>query len=121
MAATTLKELNEGKHPEGHKRSSKWNKVRKEHLKNNPTCALCGGTKKLNVHHIRPFHVHPELELEPSNLITLCEDKGEGIYCHLFFGHLGNYKSINVTVVEDIKIWREKLAGRPKDAKYIEK
>jgi hypothetical protein len=120
MAVTKLKDLNEGKHPAGHKRSSGWGKARKEHLKNNPECALCGGTKKLNVHHIKPFHVHPELELEPSNLITLCEDKGDGVYCHLFFGHLGNYKSINVTLVEDIAVWREKLKNRPKDAKELE-
>jgi len=115
MATTKLSELNEGKKPEGHKRSSRWGKTRKAHLKENPTCALCGGTKKLEVHHIQPFHTHPELELEASNLITLCEDKGDGVYCHLFFGHLGSYKCVNPTIREDILIWREKLASRNKD------
>ena len=113
-STTTLKELNEGKEPEGHKRSSKWATTRKHHLEKNGECALCGGTKKLNVHHVKPFHLHPELELEPSNLITLCEDKGDGVYCHLFFGHLGNFKSINENLLEDVAIWRERLKNRPK-------
>lgn len=119
--ATTLQEMNHGKEPEGHKRSSKWASVRRRHLKTNPECALCGGTAKLNVHHIKPFHVYPELELEPTNLITLCEDKGGGVYCHLFFGHLGDYKSINVDILEDIKHWKEKLASKPKNASLLEK
>jgi 5-methylcytosine-specific restriction protein A len=111
-AVTTLKELQEGKEPL-HKRSSHWPTVRKNHVKNNPTCALCEGTKKLEVHHIKPFHLHPELELDPDNLITLCEDKGNGVYCHLFFGHLGNYKSLNENVREDVELWRNKLKNRP--------
>jgi len=119
-ASTTVKEMNEGKHPEGSKRSSHWSTTRKHHIEKHAECALCGGTKKLNVHHIKPFHVHPELELEPSNLITLCEDKGNGVYCHLFFGHLGNYKSINPNVVEDVLLWKEKLSNKPKDAKDLE-
>jgi hypothetical protein len=68
---------------------------------------------KLDVHHIRPFHLHPDLELEPSNLITLCEaDKG-GVNCHLFIGHLGNFKSFNVDVKADASYWREKFQTRP--------
>ena len=117
---TTLKELNEGKEPELHKRSAHWPSVRKNHLKSNPTCALCEGTRKLEVHHIKPFHTHPEFELDPDNLITLCEDKGHGVYCHLFFGHLGNYKSINTNVLEDIKVWKERLKNRPHDAKDLQ-
>ena len=109
---TTEKELLEGKeHPE-HKRSTKWASVRKTHIKANPECALCGGTRKLEVHHVKPFHTHPELELAPENLITLCEDKGHGVYCHLFFGHLGNYKGINENLKEDILVWKDRLRNR---------
>ena len=57
----------------GSKRSSKWPKVRKDYLKLNPECAACGGKTSLNVHHILPYHIRPDLELEPSNLLTLCE------------------------------------------------
>ena len=35
------------------------------------TCARCGGTNALVVHHIKPVHVDPTLELAPDNLITL--------------------------------------------------
>jgi hypothetical protein len=118
---TSVKEMNQGKEPEDSKRSPHWSTTRKHHLEKNGECALCGNTKKLNVHHIKPFHVHPELELEPSNLITLCEDRSNGVYCHLFFGHLGNYKSINPNVLEDVVIWKEKLANKPKDAAELEK
>ena len=109
---TAEKELLAGKNPEGHQRSTKWAGVRKNHIKSNPSCALCGGTRKLEVHHIKPFHVHPELELDPANLITLCEDKGHGVYCHLFFGHLGNFHSINENLLADIAVWKERLQNR---------
>ena len=74
------------------KRNRMWRYVRKEHLKRNPACAMCGGTKKLQVHHISPVHISPNLELEYSNLITLCRAKKFGIDCHLFIGHRGDFK-----------------------------
>ena len=91
------------------KRSPLWAKVRAEHLVRNPFCAVCGGTKNLDTHHILPFHEFPELELDTYNLITLCESKNLGVTCHLFFGHLGNYRKINKMVVIDAIQWREKL------------
>ena len=99
-------------HPEklqGKKRSPKWSKVRKAHLLNNPLCAVCGKKTKLEVHHIKPFHLHPELELESTNLITLCESGKGGVVCHLHFGHLGNYKKINKAVIKDSTTWNKKL------------
>jgi len=81
-------------------RSPHWETIRKNHLKLEPECAACGITKHLQVHHKQPFHLHPELELEQSNLITLCEQKGdEG--CHLKLGHLGNWKSFNPNIEAD--------------------
>src|SRR5271166_1802855 len=53
-------------------RSPKWPAVRAAHLAIEPACAFCGHTKDLQVHHILEFRVRPDLELEPSNLITLC-------------------------------------------------
>ena len=99
--------------PKGAKRSDKWPTLRKHFLQTNKTCAMCGGTKHLEVHHVRPFHTHPELELDPKNLIVLCENKKDGVNCHLLFGHLGNFKSINATVVSDAKSWCEKIKERP--------
>lgn len=89
-------------------RSSVWVKVRKEHIKNNPTCAACGRNKKIEVHHIKPFHLYPELELDPDNLISLCDDP-----CHFIFGHLMNYRSWNINVVDDCKKYHEKIQNRP--------
>jgi hypothetical protein len=113
MASTRLShtlDVERGKIPkDGPQRSPKWAATRKEHLKNNPKCVICEGTQQLNVHHIKPFHLHPELELEPTNLVTLCECASYGIICHLFVGHLGSYKNINPNSVEDAKIWNAKL------------
>jgi hypothetical protein len=77
-------------------RSSQWAKIRKEHLELEPTCQWCNSKEDLEVHHIIPFHEcikkgHPELELDHSNLITLCEK--EGNRCHLIQGHNGNFRT----------------------------
>lgn len=106
-----IKDRLQGKVPAGAKRSSKWPKVRAEHLEKNPNCAVCGSSKNLDVHHCTPFHKAPSKELAPSNLITLCE--GNGVNCHITFGHLGNFRSFNVNVKEDAKIWNQKLKKRP--------
>lgn len=93
----------------GSRRSSEWGRTRKEYLKIHPYCKVCGSTKKLRVHHLKPFHLFPELELIWSNLITLCGRKKYGINCHLFMGHLGNFRKINETCGEDADYWSEKL------------
>ena len=55
----------------GAKRSPYSKAVEKIHLKKHPLCEICG--KRTNqVHRIRPFHLYPDDELEPTNLITLC-------------------------------------------------
>ena len=103
----------QGKHPFSAHRSPEWPRVRAKHLKTNPTCAVCGGTANIEVHHIEPFHLHPERELDPTNLITLCESGHEGVNCHLHYGHLGDFHSYNVNVVEDAGVWKKKIASRP--------
>jgi 5-methylcytosine-specific restriction protein A len=103
----------QGKHPLDAKRSGRWPAVRKRHLESSPCCAVCGGTEKLEVHHIVPFHLHPDLELSPGNLVTLCEANKGGVNCHLHYGHLGNYKSFNADVCSDAMQWAFKIANRP--------
>ena len=90
-----------GKVPLLSKRSNKWPAVRKAYLVDHGTCAACGSVNKLEVHHIKPFHLHPELELDPTNFISLCESGDHGINCHLQVGHLGNFKNENPNVVRD--------------------
>jgi 5-methylcytosine-specific restriction protein A len=80
-------------------RSVRWPAVRRAHLKAHPTCAACGGRARLNVHHLRPFHLYPELELDPENLLTLCEGGVAATNCHLLFGHGGNWSRYNPTCV----------------------
>jgi hypothetical protein len=80
----------------GTKRSDKWETVEKHFREANPTCACCGTDKSLNVHHCKPFHLFPELELEPSNLITLCMNQGK--WCHLYIGHCGSFSKWNKNV-----------------------
>lgn len=95
----------------GSPRSGMWRKVREEHLRNNPECAVCGRRKNLVPHHVVPVHVDPSLELEPHNLITLCE--GPSFNCHLFFGHLRDWSSFNPEVRKDAEAWRRRLESKP--------
>jgi hypothetical protein len=110
---THLIDAAQGKHPLTARRSGSWPRVRAEHLKAHPACAVCGGTDKLEVHHKRPFHLQPELELDSANLITLCEANKDGVNCHLFVGHLGCFKAFNPAVDDDAAAWEQKLKARP--------
>jgi hypothetical protein len=77
-------------------RSPQWPRVEKEHLAKHPTCAACGGSKRPQVHHEKPFHTDPSLELDPNNLITLCMGKFE---CHIRIGHGDSFEYYNPHVV----------------------
>lgn len=94
------------------KRSSLWPSVRKEHLRIHGACAVCGGKQKLNVHHILPFHLDREKELDAENLITLCEGNST-INCHLRFGHWGNFaKKYNPDIREDATKWSKRFSAK---------
>jgi len=75
-------------------RSPRWAGVRAEYIKMNPNCFACSSRDKLEVHHIKPFHSNPELELSQDNLVTLCR------YCHLVLGHLKYFELENPLVIE---------------------
>lgn len=79
------------------KRSSHWPKVEHEHVKLHPACAGCGFTH-VEVHHVKPFHLFPELELDETNLITLCRS---GNNCHLLIGHGDDFNYYNLAIRED--------------------
>lgn len=89
-------------------RSPSWSAVRKKHIEKQPCCQACGSCKRPEVHHIIPVHVDPSKELDPNNLITLCDK-----YCHFIFGHLMNYKSWNDNVVEDSRVYYKKVINKP--------
>lgn len=94
-------------------RSGSWPTDRKHHLEIEPVCQVCGGKEKLEVHHIRPFHLFPRLERDPKNWITLCESGANGINCHLWAGHRGNFKSYNIHVREDVVEMKKYIQSRP--------
>jgi len=89
-------------------RSPKWSTVRKKHLEQNPICIACGKKKQLEVHHKKPVHIHPELELDPLNLVTLCSSP-----CHIIFGHLMDWKSWNISVEMDATVYYNKVKNKP--------
>ena len=78
-------------------RSPQWGRVRAEHLERFPSCAACGTAKDLDVHHVQCFSRHPQLELDPDNLITLCSWRN----CHVRIGHSFLWSATNPHVVED--------------------
>jgi 5-methylcytosine-specific restriction protein A len=95
-------------------RSNHWHTVRKHYLEKFPTCAACGGTEMVEVHHCVPFHTHPELELDESNFITLCQ--APGLSHHFVIGHCGtSWADWNPHVREDaalmLKRKRERVRG----------
>ena len=89
-------------------RSSKWPRVRREHLAREPRCQWCGAKSKLEIHHVKSFHLFPELELNPENLITLCECH---VDCHLKHGHLGNWRINNELIKEQCQQRKKDLSG----------
>lgn len=106
-----LLDVIKSKAPMRARRSSKWTEFRANFLRMNPTCAVCGGTEKLEVHHIIPFHEAPARELDALNVIVLCESWKGGLCCHLAVGHGGNYRKINPNVRRDAEYLAGMLKG----------
>jgi 5-methylcytosine-specific restriction enzyme A len=95
----------------GSLRNPQWFKVREDFLKLHPQCEVCGGKEYLQVHHIKPFHLFPDKELDFDNLLTLCESPNKN--CHFQFGHLYSWRSWNEQVSKDVSVWRNKIHARP--------
>lgn len=88
------------------KRSKKWRTFRKGYLKGNPECFACGRNHwlfRITAHHIIPYYIKPELELDQTNLIPLCRR------CHLLFGHLNSWDRVNLGASADISNFRDKI------------
>jgi hypothetical protein len=81
-------------------RTPYWRQCRKDFLERYPTCAACGGKAHLGAHHIEPFEFSPSLEIDWTNLITLCMGHLE---CQLHIGCGGDYLFYNPHVVKDAK------------------
>lgn len=88
-------------------RSPAWPALARKWVTAHPTCAACGTARRLEVHHLRPVHVAPELELSEQNLLALCREH------HLLIGHLGAWISWNSSAVADAAWWLQKVRARP--------
>lgn len=66
-------------------------KAKKLYVKQNPECAVCGCKDHLEVHHVEPVHIKPQLAADPYNFITLCDKGNSG--CHFVFGHFRNFRT----------------------------
>lgn len=85
------------------KRSPHWGAVRDQVVKEVGQCAACGTKKRLEAHHVIPFDLAPEKELDRFNLIVLCRDD------HFTFGHFKSWTRWNPNVRHDAAIYRNGL------------
>lgn len=100
---SVLREKNKDKH-----RHPLWPAARKLHLQQNPSCAVCGTSNYLQVHHVVPFNEDPTLELEPTNLMTLCAFN----LCHLEIGHGDNFKFFNPRLIPLLEVFKEGIINK---------
>lgn len=82
----------------GMRRSPRWRTFERRLIEAHPYCAVCGTDKDLVGHHIQPFHLFPALELDPSNILIVCESRGKRS-CHFAFGHYWDWSKYNPDVV----------------------
>jgi len=99
----TLLDRVQGKAPAGARRAGGWSAFRRQFMQMRPICEVCGRKRGLEAHHVIPFHVAPDLELEIHNLVALCRR------CHLLIGHLGGWSRVNLDVLADVTALRFKI------------
>lgn len=87
-------------------RSPEWSRERAAFIRDNPRCCITGDTKDVDVHHVKPFHLYPELELVRSNLRTIRRD------LHLLIGHSGDWSAFNENFDEDVALMRRRRNER---------
>jgi len=82
-----------------------WRRARNLYISTHGECEMCGITKKLEVHHVVPYHISVSLRYDQSNLITLCRE------CHFRFGHGRNWHKSNPDVRNLCKLSQESLTN----------
>ena len=83
----------------GEPRSPAWAKLSKKLISAQPYCSACGTKTNLEVHHLKPFHLFPELELVEENCIVLCRDH------HFFLGHACNWDNYVINCKDISSVW----------------
>lgn len=90
-------------------RSPLWPHLRSHHIALHPTCAACGSSVRVEVHHIVAVHHDPSRELDLANLITLCSGPARH---HYRLGHLSNWDLDNPHVREHAAAVAASLAAQ---------
>lgn len=85
----------------GATRAKGWRRFREANIEN--YCRYCDSFVLLELHHIIPFNVAPEKELDKDNVVTLCR------WCHFKLGHFCDWWSWN----ENILNWIEAKNQKP--------
>jgi hypothetical protein len=85
----------------GTPRSSHWSTFRINFLRGR-SCSGCDSTRELEAHHIVPFHIDPDRELDVDNLIPLCRE------CHYQIGHLRDWQTANPHVRDDAAVYLQR-------------
>jgi len=80
----------------GLKRNPSWEHDSRLWLKDHNECAATGWTYKLQIHHVLPFHLFPQLEMDESNWIVLTENPL--FEAHFEIGHNKNWREYNIHV-----------------------
>jgi HNH endonuclease len=58
--------------------SAEWKRLRRiVFARDGAACSICEAIRDLHLHHVKPWAQHPELRLDPDNLIVLCRS------CHV--------------------------------------
>jgi len=88
--------------PRGHE----WTRAANDFRKLNPTCAACGCSQNIAIHHVKPWRLCTGSEewkrTDPSNLISLCACREPAHNCHWREGHLSlSWRAANPSVRED--------------------
>lgn len=89
-------------------RSGKWARLERIHLAQHPECEVCGTKEEVVGHHVLPFHLFPQYELDPDNIWSLCNSR----FHHITFGHLMLFAAYNPKVREDTAYIRGKIDHR---------
>ena len=85
-------------------RHSKWPALVKRFKAEKRTCVVSGLKTTLEVHHLKPYHLFPELELEWDNLRLIARP------FHYLFGHFCNWTDYNPDFDLQVETYREWVA-----------
>lgn len=117
QAQETAKQIFESSHP----RSPKWPAFEKRIIEAHPFCSFCGQIEskvKLVGHHIQPYHLHPDLELEESNILVVGETCTTGNH-HLLLCHYGNWSKWNPDARHLAELFLKNIQEKVSDFKPV--